>query len=117
MNHQNIKYIFILRSDISVAEPYDIQIDELGDNIITMCQFIGYINDTKVGGLESLLNYMNENFCSKVEPTVNEHHYHITGKQYNQYFTTHNIYNIDKSNLIKQIIVILMIRSFITTNS
>ena len=62
-----------------------------------MCQFIEYINDTKVGGLESLLNYMNENFFSKDEPAVNEHHYHITRKQYNEDFSTHNIYNVDKS--------------------
>ena len=51
---QNIKDIFIPKSDISVAEPYEVQIGELGDNIITMYQFIGPINGTKVGGLESL---------------------------------------------------------------
>ena len=62
-----------------------------------MYQFIGDINDTKVGGLESLLNYMNENFFSKDDPAVNEHHYHITGKQFNQDFTTHNTCNVDKS--------------------
>ena len=58
---QNIKDMFIPKSDISVAEPIEVQIAELGDNIITMYQFIGPINDTKVGGLESLLNYMTEN--------------------------------------------------------
>ena len=93
---QNIKDIFIPKNDIRVAEPYDIQIDEFGDNVFTMCQFIGPINDEQVGGLESLLNYMNENFISKDEPAVNEHRYHIRRKQYNQDFTTHNIYNIDK---------------------
>ena len=87
--------IFILKSDISIAEPYDVVIDELGNNIIQMYQFVGDIDDTKVGGLESLLNYMNENFFSKDEPAVNEHHYHITKKQYNE--DIHNIYNIDKS--------------------
>ena len=97
----NIKNIFIPKSDISTAEPYEVQLDEFGDNIITMYQFIGEINDKKVGGLESLLNYMNENFFSKDEPAVNEHHYHITRKQYNQDFTTHNIYNIDKSKKYK----------------
>ena len=50
---------------------------------------------TKVGGLESLLNYVNENFFSKDDPAINEHHYHITKKQYNE--ATHNIYNIDQS--------------------
>ena len=43
-----------------------------------MYQFIGDINDTKVGGLESLLNYMNENFFSKDDPAINGHHYHKT---------------------------------------
>ena len=98
---QNIKDIFTLKTDISTAEPFDVQIDELGDNIITMYQFIGDINDTKVGGLESLLNYMNENSFSKDNPAVNEHHYHTTRKQYNQHFTTHNICNVDKRKYYK----------------
>ena len=50
--------IFIPKCDISIAEPCDVQIDELGNNVITMYQFSCDINDTKVGGLESLLNYM-----------------------------------------------------------
>ena len=87
--------IFIPKSDISIAEPYDVQIGELGNNVIIMYQFIGYINGTKVSGLESLLNYMNENFFSKDEAAINEHHYRITKKQYNE--EAHNIYNIDKS--------------------
>ena len=53
------------------------------------------INDTRVGGLESLLNYMNENLFTKDDPAINEHHYHITKKQYSE--ETTNIYNIDKS--------------------
>ena len=64
-------------SDTSIAEPYDVQI---GGNIIQMYYFIGDINDTKVAGLESLLNYVNENSFSKDEPAVNEHYYHITKK-------------------------------------
>ena len=48
----NIKDIFIPKSDISIAEPYDIQIDETGNNIITMCQLIGETSDTKVRVLE-----------------------------------------------------------------
>ena len=75
---QNIKNMFIPKSDISVVEPYDIQVDETGNNIITMYQFIGEVSDTKVGGLEPLLNYMNESFSSKGDPAINEHHYHIT---------------------------------------
>ena len=68
------------KNSISTAEPYDVQIGEMGDNIIQMYQFIGDINDTKVAGLESLLNCMNENFFSKGKPAVNEHHYHIIKK-------------------------------------
>ena len=39
---------------------------------------------------------MNEDFFSKDEPAINGHHYRTTGKQYNQYFTTHKIYNVEK---------------------
>ena len=65
-NLRTLKIFFIPKSGISVAEPYEVQIDELGDNIITTYQFIGDINGTKVGGLESLLNYMSENFSVKM---------------------------------------------------
>ena len=92
---KNIIGISIPKSDISVAEPYDVQIAELGDNLITMYQFIGGTNDTKVGGLESLLNYMNENFFSKDDPAINKHIYHIAKKQYNE--DIHKIYNADRS--------------------
>ena len=50
---------------------------------------------TKVGGLEPLLNYMTENFFTKGDPAINEHHYHITKKQYNE--EANSIYNIDKN--------------------
>ena len=53
---KNIEDTFIPQSDISIALPYDAVIDELSNNVITMYQFIGDINGTKVGGLESLLN-------------------------------------------------------------
>ena len=63
---KDINDIFIPQSDISIALPYDIPIDELGNNFITMYQFIGDINDEKVAGLESLLNYLNEIFLLKM---------------------------------------------------
>ena len=47
---QNIKDTFLNKNTISIAEPYDVQIDENGDNFTTMYQFIGDINDTKVAG-------------------------------------------------------------------
>ena len=75
---QNMKDTFMNKNTTSIAEPYDVQIDEMGDNNIQMYQFIGDTNDTKVAGLGSLLHYMNENFFSKDEPAVNEHHYHMT---------------------------------------
>ena len=112
-NLKTLRICFLHKSDISVAGPIEVQIDELGDNIIIMYQFIGETNDTKIGGLESLLNYMNEIFPNKNDPAVNEHHYHITRKQYNQDFTTHNIYNVDKSKSYKTKITTLMILIFI----
>ena len=73
MNRLKILFdIFIPKSDISIAVPYDVIIDELGNNVITMCQSIGDINDTKVGGLEPLLNHMTENFFTKDDPATNE---------------------------------------------
>ena len=41
---KNIEDIFIPKSDISIALPYDVISDELGNNVITMYQFIGGIN-------------------------------------------------------------------------
>ena len=110
-------FTFIPQSDISIALPYDVVIDDLGKNVITMYQFIGDINDTKVAGLESLLNHMNESFFSKDEPSVNEHHYNITKKQYNE--ETNNIYNICKKakHLTLRIIDIQMIIIIIKSNS
>ena len=71
----------------------------LSDNIINMYQLIGDINNTKVGGLESLLNYMNENFFCKNDPAINEHHYRITKNQYNE--EIHNTYNVDERKTFK----------------
>ena len=75
---KNINDILIHKTEISIVEPIDVQIDELGNNTTQMYQPIGIINDEKAGGLESLLNYMNENFPSKDDPAINEHHCHIT---------------------------------------
>ena len=78
---KNINDIFMPKSDISVAEPYGVQVAELVDNSITMYQFIRDINDTKVGGLESLsiyiYIYIYENFFSKDDPAINGHRYHL----------------------------------------
>ena len=72
---QNITGTFINKNNISIAEPVDVQIDETGNNVITMYQFIGDISDEKVG-LESLLNCMSENLYSKDDPAISEHNYH-----------------------------------------
>ena len=95
---KNINDIFIPKNDISVAEPYDVVIDEFG-NTVQMYQFTGDINDTKVAGLESLLNYINENFFNKDEQQVYGRQYNITKKQYIN--DINNIYNIDKSKSYK----------------
>ena len=70
--------MFIPKPDISIAEPIEVQIDELGNNIFQMYQLTGTINDEDVGGLEPLLTYMSENDFSKDDPAINEHHYNIT---------------------------------------
>ena len=67
---KNIEDNFIHKSGISIGEHYDVPIDETC-NVIQMYQFIGYINDTKVAGLESILNYISDNFFSKSDPAVN----------------------------------------------
>ena len=51
---QNIKDTFMNKNKISIAEPYDVIIDETGNDVITMYQFIGDINDSKIPGLESV---------------------------------------------------------------
>ena len=62
----------IHNTDISIAEPIDVQINELGNNIIQMYQLIGTSNGEKVPGLESILNYMNENLLAKMnQPSTN----------------------------------------------
>ena len=59
---KHINRLFIPQTSISIPEPIDVQIDELGNNITTMYQLIGIINDERIPGLESMLNYMNGNF-------------------------------------------------------
>ena len=75
---KNINEICNPQTSISIAEPIDVQIDELGNNMIQMYQSISIINDEKVHGLGNILNSMNENLLSKDDPATNEHHYHIT---------------------------------------
>ena len=67
---KHITDIFIPQTSISIAEPIDVRIDELGYNIIHMYQLIGIINDEQVPGLESILNYMNEYLFSKDDPAM-----------------------------------------------
>ena len=76
--------MLIPQTIISISEPIDVQIDELGNDINTMYQFMGIINDEQVPGLENIFNYMNEHLFSKDGPAINEHHCHITKTQYNE---------------------------------
>ena len=55
---KDINDILIPQADISIAEPIEVQIDELGNNMIQMYQVIGIIREEKVPGLASILNYM-----------------------------------------------------------
>ena len=112
---KNINDIFINENDISTAEPYDVPIDELG-NTIQMYQFTGDIDDTKVAGLESILNYMNENFFSKDEPAVNENYYNITKNSLMKIYRIF-IISIKVSLITLKIIDIQMIIIIIKSNS
>ena len=69
---KTINKVLVPQSSTSISEPIDVQIDELGNSIITMYQLIGIINDEKVPGLESMLNYMNNHFLAKMnQPSTN----------------------------------------------
>ena len=78
----NILDILFSYGNIAVAELVDVQLTELGP-VIQLYQFIWDINDKRVPGLESILNYIDENFFNKADPAVNEHSYYI-----NKTFTT-----------------------------
>ena len=58
--------MFIPQTSISIAEPIDVQIDELGNHIIQMYQFKGMIIDEKVPGLESILNIRMKTLLAKM---------------------------------------------------
>ena len=75
---KNINELIIPQTSISIAEPIDAQIDELGNKIVQMYQFICIVSGEKVLGLDSIWKYMHESFFSKGDPAINEHHYHIT---------------------------------------
>ena len=58
---QDIKDTFMNKNLISIAEPYDVQIDEMGGNIIQMYQFMGEIND-KSGWLRIVIKLSGRKF-------------------------------------------------------
>ena len=80
---KTINVMFVPTTDTTIAEPIGIQINKIGSDIIQMHQSMGIVNGGKVPGLESILNYMNENLFSKDDPATIENHYHITNGQYN----------------------------------
>ena len=57
---KNILDILFPYGDIAVAELIDVRLNDLGP-VVQMYQFIGDIKDERVPGLESILNYINEN--------------------------------------------------------
>ena len=57
--------MLIPKTDISIAEPVEVQMGELGNGNFQMYQLIGIINDEKVCGLEPLLNYEWKSFSVK----------------------------------------------------
>ena len=80
----DINDIFIRQTSISISESIVVQADELSNCIIQVCQYIGEINGEKVLGLEPILNYISDNSFSKDDPAINEHHCHMTKRQYNK---------------------------------
>ena len=88
---------------IAIAELVGVQINEIGNNVIQLYQFVGDINDKRNPGLESILNCINESL-NKADPAVNGQllHYknidiqcneeHYCNKQ--QYVTNNAINNI-----------------------
>ena len=54
--------MLIPQTSVAIAEPIDVQIDELGNAIVQMYQLIGIVSDVKLLVLENILNYMNEQF-------------------------------------------------------
>ena len=86
--------MFIPKTDINTAEPIDVKIDELDNNIIQIYQLIGIINDEQVLGLASILNHTNEHFLAKMnQPPTNT----IITILKNNNEEAHNIYNIDET--------------------
>ena len=83
-----ISFILFPYGDIAIAELVDVQLNDLG-NVIQMYQLIVDINDKRVPGLESILNYINENFFNKADPAINEHSYYITAAFNTQYNEEH----------------------------
>ena len=71
----NIIEMFIPKSNISIAEPIDVQIDELGSNAIQMYQFIGDMIQKLV--FRIIVKLYEESYIGKDEPAINEHHDHI----------------------------------------
>ena len=85
---KNILDILFAYGGIAVAELVDVQLNEFGP-VIQMYQLIGDINDNRVPGLESMLNYIDENLFNKADPAVNEHSYYINKASNTQYNEEH----------------------------
>ena len=81
-----------------------------------MYQFLGDINDTKVAGLEPILNYINDNFFSKADPAVNEHYYNITKNNITKKHITFTM-SIKVNLITLRVIDIQMIIIMIKNNS
>ena len=88
---KNINGMFIPQASVSIAERVDVQINELGNDIIQVYQFISIISDERIPGLESTLHYMNENYSSNDDPALYEHRYHIIKNNTTKKHITHNI--------------------------
>ena len=93
---KNINDIFINKNDISTAEPYDVQIDETGNNFITMYQFNGdiplnmilgmgiYVQNVKIYSLLCLeaVYYAGGDACQSIIRNINVIEGIVTKPQY-----------------------------------
>ena len=73
-----------------MAKPVEIQIDELGNNVTAIYEFVGDMDDNKAPGLERIFNYISDNFFARNEGAGNQHIHNTTKNSYFQKITTYN---------------------------
>ena len=96
----DITNLFIYQSKIASSQ--DVLIPIGGGLFITQQEFTGDINDTRVPGLESILDYINTNFYDKTDPAINYNYYTIHKHLYNNDYTQNITNKIDNRKFINK---------------